>query len=81
MTLPQAPVPAEDFVLPADLVPGASREHSLDYSPNALEVEDRAKEHKNPFNRVARHTLGIILLLVTVVLWTASNFLASVSLF
>lgn len=27
-----------------------------------------------------RHTLGIILLLVTVVLWTASNFLASVCL-
>src|SRR5690349_9209329 len=29
---------------------------------------------------VARRTLGIILLLVTVFLWTASNFLASVSL-
>lgn len=28
---------------------------------------------------VARRTLGIILLLVTVFLWTASNFLASVS--
>jgi hypothetical protein len=28
---------------------------------------------------VARRTLGIILLLVTVVLWTGSNFLASVS--
>jgi len=27
-----------------------------------------------------RHTLGIVLLLITVVLWTASNFLASVSL-
>lgn len=26
-----------------------------------------------------RHTLGITLLLVTVLLWTASNFLASVS--
>lgn len=30
-------------------------------------------------NNVARRTLGIILLLVTVVLWTGSNFLASVS--
>ena len=28
---------------------------------------------------VARRTLGIILLLVTVILWTGSNFLASVS--
>jgi hypothetical protein len=28
-----------------------------------------------------RHTLGIVLLLVTVVLWTTSNFLASVSFF
>jgi hypothetical protein len=26
-----------------------------------------------------RHTLGIVLLLITVVLWTTSNFLASVS--
>lgn len=26
-----------------------------------------------------RHTLGIVLLLFTVVLWTTSNFLASVS--
>ena len=29
---------------------------------------------------VARRTLGIVLLLVTVFLWTASNFLASVSI-
>lgn len=34
---------------------------------------------KPPFAGVARHTLGIILLLATVILWTASNFLASVS--
>ena len=34
---------------------------------------------KASFAGVARHTLGIILLLTTVVLWTASNFLASVS--
>jgi hypothetical protein len=27
---------------------------------------------------IARHTLGILLLLTTVLLWTASNFLASV---
>ena len=31
--------------------------------------------------RTARHTLGIALLLVTVFLWTASSFLASVSYF
>ena len=35
---------------------------------------------KASFAGVARHTLGIILLLTTVVLWTASSFLASVSL-
>lgn len=29
---------------------------------------------------VARHTLGLILLLLVVLLWTASNFLSSVSL-
>lgn len=29
---------------------------------------------------IARHTLGIICLLITVFLWTLSNFLASVSL-
>ena len=34
---------------------------------------------KPSFAGVARHTLGILLLLATVVLWTASNFLASVS--
>jgi hypothetical protein len=31
------------------------------------------------FGGMARKTLGILLLLVTVVLWTASSFLASVS--
>ncbi|KAG8530348.1 uncharacterized protein KY384_004850 [Bacidia gigantensis] len=30
-----------------------------------------------PVKRLARHTIGIILLLATVILWTASNFLAS----
>lgn len=30
-------------------------------------------------HNVARRTLGIILLLITVILWTVSNFLASVS--
>ena len=32
-----------------------------------------------PLTRFARHTLGIFFLLVTVLLFTASNFLASVS--
>jgi hypothetical protein len=40
-----------------------------------LQFWKRAKGQGNNF----RHTLGIGLLLVTVVLWTASNFLASVS--
>ena len=34
---------------------------------------------RSHFAGVGRHTLGIILLLTTVFLWTASNFLASVS--
>lgn len=33
--------------------------------------------HQKPLRGVWRHTIGIILLLATVVLWTASNFLAS----
>lgn len=37
----------------------------------------RPPSHQRPDRRVWRHTIGIILLLATVVLWTASNFLAS----
>jgi hypothetical protein len=34
---------------------------------------------KTTLPEIARHTLGLLCLSVTVVLWTASNFLASVS--
>lgn len=37
-----------------------------------------SKLHKPGFSGFARRTVGICLLLVVVVLWTASNFLASV---
>lgn len=53
------------------------RSHSLTFSErNGLPLSNR----KNLFlGGIARHTLGIGLLLITVVLWTASSFLASVS--
>lgn len=51
-------------------------------SYSALRPQSRlskvALRAKPSFVGVARHTLGIILLLATVILWTASSFLASV---
>ena len=38
---------------------------------------ESSKSSNIPVKKLARHTLGIILILVTVVLWTASNFLGS----
>lgn len=37
-------------------------------------------ENKRPYSNKVRHAIGIALLLATVFLWTASNFLASVCL-
>ena len=50
--------------------------HRPDDSPlNAV----KAQSPSIPARKLARHTVGIFCLLVTVFLWTVSNFLASVS--
>ncbi|KAL9101154.1 MAG: hypothetical protein Q9163_003556 [Psora crenata] len=74
------PTPAGDSALP----PTTTRSGSLDaagMSANASRAETapgkRAAIAPLRIEKLARHTLGIILLLVTVILWTASNFLAS----
>lgn len=46
----------------------------------ALQGDRSLPSPRSHFAGVGRHTLGIILLLITVFLWTASSFLASVSI-
>lgn len=46
---------------------------------NSLQMDDPRRPSSSILGGVARRTLGICLLLIVVVLWTASNFLASVS--
>ena len=79
-----APVPADNSVLP---VPTIRSEHSQvgrrsidsSWSQRSRSGPDiRPPLQENPVRGVWRHTIGIVLLLATVVLWTASNFLASV---
>ena len=79
-----APVPADNFALP---VPSLRSEHSqvLRRSTDSLwsqksrnRLGKKTLHHQNLLRGVWRHTIGISLLLATVVLWTASNFLASV---
>lgn len=55
------------------------REHDFLESPIRSPASEASvwDEHKKPHSRL-RHAVGIALLLATVVLWTASNFLASV---
>lgn len=76
-----SPVPTDEFS------PGLLRRSSqtLDVGRESLEsvrsnnpTERDYNDARPPVLNVARHTVGILLLLVTVVLWTASNFLASV---
>ncbi|KAF6231575.1 hypothetical protein HO173_010327 [Letharia columbiana] len=83
MSQPLAPVPADDFVLP---VPNSRSEdsqagrRSTDSSwsqRSRMSSHKTPPPHQKPLRGVWRHTIGIILLLATVVLWTASNFLAS----
>jgi solute carrier family 35, member F5 len=49
------------------------------YSPASVVSawDDGQIQESKPWSRI-RHTVGIVLLLATVFLWTASNFLASV---
>ncbi|KAL6721573.1 hypothetical protein ACLMJK_000677 [Lecanora helva] len=75
-----APIPAEDFVLPV----AASRIEHADGARTSIESSasqrllnrDISSDKKGPW-ATWRHTIGIGLLLATVFLWTASNFLAS----
>ena len=54
-----------------------SRSNSMPTSErNGLTIDNM---QRSSLGGIARHTLGIGLLLVTVILWTASSFLASVS--
>lgn len=84
MSGPLATVAADDFVLP---VPTSHSEDSQEgrrpidssWSQRLPRTHDkRPPPHQKPLGGVWRHTIGIILLLATVFLWTASNFLASV---
>lgn len=76
------PVPADDFVLPipaSELRTVIASRNSSDSSESKKPSERRLSDGKTGLRGVWRHTIGIILLLATVFLWTASNFLASVS--
>ncbi|KAL2048100.1 hypothetical protein N7G274_000011 [Stereocaulon virgatum] len=73
-------VPAEDFVLP---VPNmhAEETENLRKSTDSLSSQRPAERENHPNRRlyggVWRHTIGIMFLLATVIMWTISNFLAS----
>lgn len=80
MSAQEPPVPlaiANDFTL-SDPATRTSEQHAR----TSLGELRRSLEHPvvtmAPTSIIARRTLGIILLMFTVVLWTASNFLASV---
>ena len=79
-----APAPADDSVLP---VSTSSSDHSQAVRRSSDSSWSQRSRHgsdtRHPFHHRSlrgawRHTIGIVLLLTTVVLWTASNFLASV---
>ncbi len=82
MSAQEPPIP------PAVAAEGAtgSRDRSVDYHDRHSAASVRSVLKPRGFRagvglgNIARRTLGIFLLLVTVVLWTSSNFLASVSL-
>lgn len=68
---------ADDFSLQDGRSSGQHDERSA--SPVRLLKSSSGFRAGVGLENIARRTLGIILLLVTVFLWTASNFLASVS--
>lgn len=83
MSVPLAPAPAEDLILPVPAsvvkrVETARGTKSANSSRSQLRALKGDSSSQVSTTKFARHTLGILLLLVTVVLWTASNFLASV---
>ena len=80
MAAPRPPIPPDGFAipsLPAVLEAGETSRESTESLRELQSPENSSKPAKIRVKGLARHTLGIILLLVTVVLWTASNFLGS----
>lgn len=57
----------------------ASEDHLQHSVPEESNPKASGFRESTGLQNVARRTLGIILLLITVILWTVSNFLASVS--
>ena len=78
MSIPLPPVPADDFSLPVPSSHANTPRASLEVLNRPLGAESKWEPSTASMRGVARHTLGIILLFVTVFLWTVSNFLASV---
>lgn len=81
MSGPSAPVPADEFILPFPAAHDESTEplrRSTDSSHSGTYFAKPSQGGQKPARKVWRHTVGIALLLATVVMWTASNFLASV---
>ena len=77
-----APVASNEFVVPIPRLGARDSEatrRSTDSSRSLKSDHGRNELRQTPVRNAWRHTIGIILLLATVVLWTASNFLASVS--
>jgi hypothetical protein len=77
---PAPPSMTEDFTV-ADEVMSVADTHHTQRSGSFCRPRRGARGFRAGvgLGNVARRTLGIILLLLTVVLWTGSNFLASVS--
>ena len=80
-------VPTDNFGLPvstsgSDHTQRVRRSTDSSWSQRSREVSDKRNAlHQNSLRGIWRHTIGIVLLLATVILWTASNFLASVGVF
>jgi len=74
------PSMAEDSTVADEVMPVADTHHTRRSDSSSRPSRGvRGFRAGVGLENVARRTLGIILLLVTVVLWTGSNFLASVS--
>ena len=77
-----APMPGDRVAVPISEYQSrdqtsSRRSHTLSFSERNIPLLSNRKMFS--LGGIARHTLGIGLLLITVVLWTASSFLASVS--
>ncbi|TKA82329.1 hypothetical protein B0A49_00070 [Cryomyces minteri] len=75
------PVPGTPAIADAFVVPVPRHDHSLppvsSAPPSTSPAPGVPRGHATKPSAKWRHTIGILLLLTTVVLWTASNFLAS----